>query len=72
MFEQLTHANRAYVLDQIQCHQGFAGLHARGIAVSWKRGKRKGAKIRRPKPEARKKAEARKPKSGLLRELVSA
>jgi hypothetical protein len=62
MSEQLPHADRAYMLDQIQCHQGFAGLHAREIAVPWKGGKRKGAKIRRPKPEARKKAETRRPK----------
>src|ERR1017187_100334 len=54
MFEQLTHANRAYVLDQIQCHQGFAGLHAKGIAVWWEGGKRKQGEIRRPKPEGRK------------------
>jgi hypothetical protein len=28
VFEQLPHANRADVLDQIQRHQGFMGLHA--------------------------------------------
>jgi hypothetical protein len=72
MLEQLPHADRADVLNQIQCHQGFVGLHARGIAGSQKRGKRKGATIRRPNPETRRKAEARKPKSGLLSGLVSA
>ena len=41
MLQQLPHADRADVLNQIQRHQGFAGLHARGIAGSRKRGKRK-------------------------------
>ena len=56
VFEQLPHADRADMLDQIQCHQGFVGLHTGGIAVSWKGGKRKQGEIRRPKPEGRKAA----------------
>ena len=34
MFEQLPHADRADVLDQIQRHQGFVRLHAGRIAGS--------------------------------------
>ena len=32
VFEQLPHPDRADVLDQIQRHQCFPGLHAGGIA----------------------------------------
>ena len=41
VFEQLPHADGADVLNQIQRHQGFVGLHARGIAGMQRRGKRK-------------------------------
>ena len=34
VFEQLPHADRADVLDQVQRHQSFARLHACGIAGS--------------------------------------
>ena len=44
MFEQLPHADRADVLDQIQRHQGFVGLHARRIAGSGRPARGKGVR----------------------------
>ena len=72
VLEQLPHADGADVLNQIQRHQGFVGLHARGIAGSQRRGKRKRGARRRPKSEIRRKAEARRPKCGLRKGFVSA